>query len=254
MSCTCCPPIIISNGGGESAPPLCVSAAPDNALALDGDGCLYAPESGPPALSADPCNAAEQAADGLLVPRTDLVPAEDSSPAPVGTERSVAVDTTRTEGCPDTWTVGARLAMVSDFLNAEGQHQNLLAQIGQDVPVPASDIVLPEAGVYHLDADVRYALGTDTGGSGYLLGWLQDETTGQLLTSFTQLAAINSPAGPEHQGGTVHLMTEYTVTTAPRTVRLHLMAVETGGALSGAEAGGSDSNGATRMRMLKCRD
>lgn len=188
------------------------------------------------------------------MPRVILDVPPVSGPSPIGEERSVDVDVTQTPGCPATWTVGARLAMVSAFHNAEGQHQNLLDQLGQDVPVPASDIVLPEPGVYHLDTDVRYALGTDTGGSGYLIAWLQDETTGQLLTSFTQLAAINSPSGQEHQGGTVHLMTEYTVPDRPRTVRLHLMAVVTGGALSAAEAGGSDSNGATRMRILKVRD
>ncbi|WP_086778055.1 hypothetical protein [Streptomyces griseus] len=253
MSCNCCPPIIFGNGGG-GAPPLCVSADPNNALTQNEEGCLYVPESGPPALSADPCNAAVQADDGILVPRTDLAPVDDSAPDPAGTGRSVVVDMTHAEGCPDTWTVGARLSMISGFLNAEAQHQNLLDAIGQDVPVPASDIVLPEAGVYHVDADVRYALGTTTGGSGYLIGWLQDETSGQLLTSFTQIAAINSPGGQEHQGGTVHIMTEYTVPAGPRTVRLHLMAVETGGVLSAAEAGGSDSNGATRMRVLRVRD
>ncbi|MEW2066647.1 hypothetical protein [Streptomyces sp. NPDC007346] len=203
-------------------------------------------------LDPDPCNAAQTTDGGLLVPRAVLEGVGSGGAA--GPERSVDIDVTETPGCPDTWAVGARLAMVSDFVNAEGQHQNLLAQVGQDVPVPASDIVLPEAGVYHVDADVRYALGTETGGSGYLLGWLQDETTGQLLTSFTQLAAINSPAGQEHQGGTAHLMTEYAASTGPRTVRLHLMAVETGGTLSAAEAGGSDSNGATRVRLLKIRD
>ncbi|MEZ7005832.1 hypothetical protein [Streptomyces sp. AD55] len=229
MSCTnCCPPVILSTG--IPSPP------------------------GPPVLSPDPCNAAEQGPEGLLVPRTELEPAEDTRPGPVGDDRSVVIDTVRTGGCPDTWTLGARLSAPTGFLNAEGSHQNLATAIGEDVPVPASEIVLPEAGVYHLDTDVRYALGTDTGGSGYLIAWLQDETTGQLLTSFTQLAAINSPAGPEHQGGTAHLMTEYLVTNGPRAIRLHLMAVETGGALSVAEAGGSDSNGATRMRFLKVRD
>lgn len=217
---------------------------------------MYVAEPAPPEVLLDPadCNAAQVTGAGLLVPRTDLAGVAGSAPSPVSDTRSVDVDVTRAEGCPDTWTVGARLAPASGFLNAEGQHQNLLAAIGQDVPVPASDIVLPEPGVYHLDTDVRYVLSTETGGSGYLIAWLQDETTGQLLTSFTQLAAINSPTAQEFQGGTVHLMTEYTVTSGPRTVRLHLMAVETGGALSGAEAGGSDSNGATRMRFLKVRD
>ena len=49
-------------------------------------------------------------------------------------------------------------------------------------------------------------------------------------------------------------MTEYQVTTAPRTIRLYLLLVLSGGTLSEGAAGGSDSNGATRMRFLKVRD
>lgn len=256
MSCNCCPTIIFGDsggGGGGGTPPPCVSAAPDNVLVQDGDGCLYVPPSGPPALSVDPCNAAEAAADGLLVPRTDLVPAADSGPAPTGTERSVVIDTTRAEGCPDTWTVGARLAMVSGFKNSERGHADLFAVPGEDVPIPESAIVLPEVGTYHVDADVRYLIGTDVGGSGYIVGWLSDELN-NLLTSFTQIAVVNSPNSQDYDGGTTHIMSEFLIGTAPRTVSLHLMFVPTGGTMSGAAAGGSDSNGATRMRFLKIRD
>ncbi|MGY3199712.1 hypothetical protein [Streptomyces sp. TE5632] len=147
-----------------------------------------------------------------------------------------------------------RPALPSGFKNAEAAHINLLASVGQTLPVPASDVVLPEPGVYHLDTDVRYALGTPTtGGSGYIVGHLRDITTGTLLTSFTQIASINA-SGQEHQGGTTHLMAEYVVTTAPRTIRIFLMLVRTGGTLAAGEAGGSDSNGATRTRWHKIRN
>ncbi|MEV5929897.1 hypothetical protein [Streptomyces sp. enrichment culture] len=155
--------------------------------------------------------------------------------------------------CPQTWTIGARLSPVSGFRNAEAAHVNLLASVGTTLPVPASDVVLPEPGVYHLDTDVRYALGTATGGSGYIIGHLRDITTNTPLTSYTQLALINA-AGQEHQGSTAHIMAEYTVAAAPRTIRLFLMLVLTGGTLAAGEAGGSDSNGATRTRWLKVRD
>ncbi|WP_238419382.1 hypothetical protein [Streptomyces taklimakanensis] len=249
MSCNqCCPPVIVS--GGSATP--CLSTDPGNAITTGTDGCLYVPPV--PDLAPDACNSAQNTPDGLLVPRTDLTAVTGAAPAATGTDRSVDVDVVQTPGCPTVWAVGARLTPPSGFRNAERGHADLLAAQGTDVPVPESDIVLPEVGTYHIDTDVRYALGTDTGGSGYIIGHLRDETAGTLLASFTQIAAINSPSAQEHQGGTTHIMTEHTITSAPRTVRLHLMFVWTGGTISAAAAGGTDSNGATRMRFLKVRD
>lgn len=250
MSCNCCPPVIV----GNNTPP-CVSTDAGNVLTEGTDGCLYVPEPTPPTLDPAVCNAARDDGAGLLVPRTELTGVAGSAPGAIGADRSVDIDVIApADGtCPETWTVGARLAPPSGFLNAERPHADLLAQAGTTVPIPESDIVLPEVGTYHIDCDVRYAIGTDTGGSGYIVGHLRDETTGALLTSFTQIAAINA-ASQEHQGGTTHIMTEYTATSAPRTVRLHLVYVPTGGTLTTAEAGGTDSNGATRMRFLKVRD
>ncbi|MFJ7415395.1 hypothetical protein ACIQWZ_32010 [Streptomyces sp. NPDC098077] len=246
-------PVASCQDGCATARPPCVSTDRDNAITRGSDGCLYAPDT--PSLDPSPCNAARNTTGGLLVPRGDL-----SGLAPGGNisiERSVDIDVTGTPGCPERWEIGARLTPVSAFLNAERKHADLLARTGTDVPIPESDIVLPEAGVYHIDSDVRYALGSATGGSGsgsgYIVGWLRDETTDTLLTSFTQIAAINATR-QEQQGGTTHIMTEYTVASGPRTVRLHLMFVLTGGKISDAEAGGTDSNGATRMRFLKVRD
>ncbi|MEV8454863.1 hypothetical protein AB0467_30635 [Streptomyces sp. NPDC052095] len=246
------PPVVPAascQDGCSTVRPPCVSTDPGNAITRGTDGCLYAPDT--PALDPSPCNAARHTTGGLLVPGIEL--AGLAPGGNTGHERSVDIDVTGTTGCPEMWTIGARLTPVSGFLNAERQHANLLARTGIDVPIPESDIVLPEAGVYHIDSDVRYALGTATGGSGYIIGWLRDETTDTLLTSFTQIAVVNA-ARQEQQGGTTHIMTEYTVASGPRTVRLHLMFVLTGGKISDAEAGGTDSNGATRMRFLKVRD
>ncbi|RPK54608.1 hypothetical protein EES43_28970 [Streptomyces sp. ADI96-02] len=242
-------PISSCQDGCTTARPPCISTDRSNAITRGSDGCLYAPDT--PVLDPSPCNAARHTTGGLLVPRIDV-----TGIAPGGNtsnQRSVDIDVTGTPGCPERWEIGARLTPVSAFLNTERQHANLLARVGTDVPIPESDIVLPEAGVYHIDSDVRYALGSATGGSGYIIGWLRDETTDTLLTSFTQIAAINA-ARQEQHGGTTHIMSEYTVASGPRTVRLHLMFVLTGGKISDAEAGGTDSNGATRMRFLKVRD
>ncbi|MEV0918387.1 hypothetical protein AB0I93_29540 [Streptomyces sp. NPDC049967] len=242
-------PVASCQDGCATVRPPCISTDRGNAITRGSDGCLYAPDT--PALDPSPCNAARNTTGGLLVPRIDLTGIAPGGNS--GIERSVDIDVTGTPGCPETWEIGARLTQVSAFLNAERQNANLLARTGSDVPIPESDIVLREAGVYHIDCDVRYALGSATGGSGYIIGWLRDETTDTLLTSFTQIAAINAER-QEQQGGTTHIMTEYTAASAPRTVRLHLMFVLTGGKISNAEAGGTDSNGATRMRLLKVRD
>lgn len=290
MSCSCCPPIIFGNGGGTPPPPcvspgsetvltvddsgclglvtdpigpvrpgpdgltLCLSETPGQTAVLDGEGCLLVPEPAPLVIDPAACNSAELGDAGLLVPRTDLTAVVGAAPAATGTSRSVDIDVVETPGCPHSWAIGARLTPPSGFLNTERGHADLLAQSGTEVPIPETDIVLPEPGVYHIDTDVRYALGTTTGASSYIVGYLNDETAGTLLTSFTQIAAINSPTGPEHQGGTTHLMTEYVVTSAPRTIRLHMFLAATGGVTSVAEAGGTDSNGATRMRWLRVRD
>lgn len=227
MSCnSCCPPVIFANGGGG------------------GGGT-------PLVLDPAPCNSAEMTAGGLLVPRTAV---EGIAPGgTTGPERSVDIDVTETPGCPNTWAVGARLSPVSGFKNSERGHADLFAVPGEDVPIPESSIVLPEVGTYHVDADVRYLIGTDVGGSGYIIGWLSDELN-NLLISFTQIAVVNSPNAQDYDGGTTHIMSEFLIGTAPRTVSLHLMFVPTGGTMSGAAAGGSDSNGATRLRFLKVRD
>lgn len=242
-------PVASCQDGCATARPPCISTDRDNAVTRGSDGCLYAPDT--PSLDPSPCNAARNTTGGLLVPRIDLTGLAPGGNS--GIERSVDIDITGAPGCPERWEVGARLTPVSGFLNTERQHADLLARVGTDVPIPESDIVLPEVGVYHIDSDVRYALGSATGGSGYIIGWLRDETTDTLLTSFTQIAAVNA-ARQEQQGGTTHIMTEYTVASGPRTVRLHLMFVLTGGKISDAQAGGTDSNGATRMRFLKVRD
>ncbi|MFG2404274.1 hypothetical protein ACGFR8_08020 [Streptomyces brevispora] len=235
---------------------VCLSQAAGQTAVLDDDGCLLVPEPTP--LTADPaaCNSAQITDDGLLVPRTDLVGVVGTAPAATGTNRSVDIDVVETAGCPTVWTVGARLTPASGFKNVERGYADLLAVAGTKVPIPESDIVLPEPGVYHIDSDVRFELACDldAGADGYIVANLNDETAGTLLTSFTEIVAMQARGRRDHKGGTTHLMTEYVVTTAPRTIRLYLALYQRNGAMTRAAAGGTDSNGATRMRWLKIRD
>ncbi|MEZ0073614.1 hypothetical protein [Planotetraspora sp. GP83] len=107
------------------------------------------------ALRTDPsaCNALTRGASGLLVPRTVLTGIAPGGA--VSTQRSVDVDVTAPAAgsCPETWTVGARLTPVS------GQTSGAVSLDGSPantwVPVTGAQLVLPEAGVYEVIADVQ---------------------------------------------------------------------------------------------------
>ncbi|WP_329361183.1 hypothetical protein [Streptomyces sp. NBC_01483] len=105
-----------------------------------------------PRLDPAPCNALTQTASGLLVPRTAV---QGIAPGTaVSAERSVDIDVqTPTVGaCPETWTVGARLTPVSGQTSGAASLQG--SPFDTWVAVPGT-LVLPEAGVYELDADVQ---------------------------------------------------------------------------------------------------
>ncbi|MEW2568317.1 hypothetical protein [Streptomyces sp. NPDC047070] len=101
-----------------------------------------------------PCNALQRTDAGLLVPRTEM---EGEAPGTaVGTGRSVDIDVAApaADDCPAAWTVGARLTPA--WGQVEGSETNLLAGVPEDVWVPlaGASVVLPEAGVYEILADV----------------------------------------------------------------------------------------------------
>ncbi|GAA2697422.1 hypothetical protein [Nonomuraea recticatena] len=110
-----------------------------------------------PRLDLAACNALTQSAAGLLVPRTAL---QGIAPAgAVSAERSVDIDVTAPAAgaCPETWQVGARLTPVS------GQTTGAVGLDGTAantwVPVTGAQLVLPEAGVYEVIADVQGSIG-----------------------------------------------------------------------------------------------
>ncbi|MDX3067814.1 hypothetical protein PV518_37610 [Streptomyces sp. ND04-05B] len=106
-----------------------------------------------PKLDPAACNALTQTASGLLVPGTEVTGIAPGTA--VGTSRSVDVDVTAPAAgaCPETWTVGARLTPVFGTVNA-GTADLRTSAMGQQVPLPNSQVVLPEPGVYRLTAHV----------------------------------------------------------------------------------------------------
>lgn len=105
-----------------------------------------------PRLDPAPCNALTQSAAGLHVPHAELAGIAPGGAA--SATRSIDVDVMPPAAgtCPETWQVGARLTPVS------GQTSGTAGLGGSPydtwVPVPAS-LMLPEAGVYELIADVQ---------------------------------------------------------------------------------------------------
>ncbi|MDX3067815.1 hypothetical protein PV518_37615 [Streptomyces sp. ND04-05B] len=110
-----------------------------------------------PRLDPAACNALQQGAGGLLVPSTEV--AGIAPGTAVGTERSVDVDVTAPAAgaCPETWTVGARLTPVSG--QASGALSLEPAPANTWTPVPGATLLLPEAGIYELVADVQGSIG-----------------------------------------------------------------------------------------------
>ncbi|WP_019061697.1 hypothetical protein [Streptomyces prunicolor] len=101
------------------------------------------------------------------MPRTEL--AGIAPGTAVGTARSVDVDVTAPAAgaCPETWTVGARLTPVS------GQTSGVVsldaAAANTWVPVTGAQLVLPEAGIYEVVADVQGSIGWAAGVSNAII-------------------------------------------------------------------------------------
>jgi hypothetical protein len=133
-----------------------------------------------PRLDPAPCNAIEQGAAGLLVPHTAL--AGIAPGGAVGTERSVDVDVAAPapDACPQTWTVGARLTPVSG--QASGVVGLDTAPANTFVPVPGAQLVLPEAGLYEVIADVQGSIaGTGSFSNAIIDAQILDVTAGTVV-------------------------------------------------------------------------
>lgn len=244
MSNCCCPPVVFGTGAPVPPDPPCLSADPDNGLSYGTDGCLYAQAA--PTLAGDPCNAAQHGADGLLVPRTEL---EGVAPGGnTGTERSVDIDIVHTEGCPDSWTIGARLTPASGVAVRE-PCEWIDVSDGNAHTVLTAD--LPEAGTYWLDANLRHQIDSDgAGGMIFMYGGFFDATQGAHVSESTTLIEHVRPDVYSHS--TTSLSYVYTV-TEPTTVELRVVTSGTAGPPAQAQIG-CDGNGRSRLSWAKVAD
>lgn len=174
-----------------------------------------------PRLDSASCNALEQTASGLLVPRTELVGIAPGGA--VSTERSVDVDVTAPAAgaCPETWQVGARLTPVS------GQTSGAAGLGGSPydtwVAVPAQ-LTLPEAGLYELIADVQGGVIMQGSVSNAIVQTRLFDVTANAVVPLTArtlvLFAATPAAGVTHTlHGNASASALYQV-TGPRTIRV----------------------------------
>lgn len=215
-----------------------------------------------PRLDPAECNALAQTAGGLLVPRAVV---EGIAPGgATSTERSVDVDVTPPAdgACPQTWTVGARLTPVNGMAAMSVSPVNFAAdQANVWLDLPGTEVVLPEAGTYNLDATWRAHLQGVTPSHHYVSGRIWDATAGAVVPlSVTWVCTIAEyrtlPGEVGHdQTGDAHV--SYTI-PGPRTIRMQAVWVpDTQPGInppSLARVISAPGNGLTRMRWTKVSD
>ncbi|MFI5675756.1 choice-of-anchor C family protein [Streptomyces cellulosae] len=234
----------------------CISNDSGNALTRGTDGCLYVPQPPTqPTLDPASCNAAHFTENGLRVPRT-IVEGIDPGTS-VGTERSVDIDVTETPGCPEIWTVGARLTPVSGITVAHAPFVSITPGppgVFSYADVPALTVTLPEAGIYDLDVNIRYELNNNDGpASAYMSAMLKDTTAGvDVPDSATMLCHLNN-ANPQYSHSTVPINVRYQV-SGPATITVRGSLFWQQHPVKSAQLGGTDGNGASRFRWTKISD
>ncbi|MEU0181414.1 hypothetical protein ABZ312_09515 [Streptomyces sp. NPDC006207] len=150
------------------------------------------------AMALDPagCNALQQTAGGLLMPRAVL---QGIAPGgAVSATRSVDVDVQAPAAgaCPETWTVGARLTPVSG--EAFGADTDLQAAASGTWVATGAQVVLPEAGTYALSADLYSHIAATTPWAVAINARLFNVTAGAPVPGTNrriQFGNINDPGG-----------------------------------------------------------
>lgn len=215
-----------------------------------------------PRLDPAECNALEQTAAGLTAPRTEV--AGIAPGGAVGTERSVDVDVQAPAAgeCPETWTVGARLTPVHGMAAMSVTPLNFAAdQANVWIDLPGTEVVLPQAGTYNLDATWRAHLQGVAPCHHYVSGRIWDVTAGAVVPlsaawvcTIAEYRSIPGDVGHD-QTGDAHV--SYTV-PGPRTIRMQAVWVPDQrpgyNPPTFARMISAPANGLTRMRWTKVSD
>lgn len=219
------------------------------------------------AVLVDPavCNALSCSPAGLLVPQTDLVGVVGASCPPTTTTRSIDVDVVETPGCPDVWTIGARLSPCAAQLENPATFGLATAPGSTGVwqVVTGFQIALPEAGCYDLQAEVGGNLSLTNASAGIILvARLFDVTAGAALpASQREIIQANignlNAANPYSIQATAPVGALYCV-AAPATIRVEAQVFwtsGTGATITAAQIfGGGRAVGTSTIRYHKYAD
>jgi hypothetical protein len=211
-----------------------------------------------------PCNALTLTQHGLRVPRTDYTGIAPGGN--VGPERSVDIDVQMEEGCPRSVTIGARLTPVSG-ISSLPNNVDLLTRPNTWVNLPGTDLVLPEAGIYALDANVRGYIHSLPPHHSWIIARIYDVMAGSAVPHgtlwVTSLTAWEGPtplpqppvAGDLGVDSTTARNTLYRV-TGSTTVRLQALYNPTPGRTDLMQADIASVTGEdwTSLRMIKVSD
>lgn len=212
---------------------------------------------GVPTIDPAACNGLRATASGLLVPRAVV---EGLAPGSVvGTTRSVRIDVDGPDAgdCPETWTVGARLAAptVEDYPSST----DLLPLADNTYgPIAGSALLLPSAGRWAVTMVARGVL-SFTGVAGtFIVARIFNVTAGSVVASsetFVVQVRQNTAAAGQTTGDNDTATTlKYVSVTGPTTLRMEAKTVlQLGTAPTQAQIV-SDANGRSALLAHKVSD
>jgi len=198
------------------------------------------------------CNAASIDGAGLLVPSTDMVVDNSAAQPPTSATRSIDLDVVESGGCPNVFTIGARLSPRFGEVHVGVAVNYLPIANGLFVDIPGLEVILPEAGTYSLDADVRAAISM-TRPANVLMAMRMFNVTAGAAVPFTDrvTSLVDSLAGGVTLGGNFQLHSGRFITVAgPTTIRVQ--AAKT--VVAGVAIASTGVFGQQRLAFLKVAD
>ena len=198
------------------------------------------------------CNALTNSPSGLLVPSIDLLIDNSAVVPPTSATRSIDLDLIEAGGCPNSFTIGARLSPVFGQTEMTTTFLAPLA-INTYIDIPGGTIVLPEAGTYEVASEVRGAMApsVDTPNSSFAIGRLVNVTAGAPIALTERLIIGGSILSNVSLQATAPQTTFITV-AVPTTIQFQAM--WTGLQPSAGSGIYSDVNGRSMLRFKKVAD
>ena len=197
------------------------------------------------------CNALTNGPSGLLVPSVDLLIDNSAAQPPTSATRSIDLDLIEAGGCPNSFTIGARLSP------RFGQTEMAATVVSGSpastyVNVPGT-IVLPEAGTYEVTSRARAFCSPAVGAPDnvYIVGRLFNVTAGAPVP-LSEILIADGSVGPTDVCQNTGSTTTFITVAVPTTIRYQVQWL---GATPSAGTGiTSDANGRSMLAFKKVAD